>query len=257
MAQIQLARSPIPAIDVLSVVSFTESEPREIHRIPDGSVSLLFRAHGGGGDLVVLGPITRAVRKRAGGVRHTLRAVLSPLAGRAVLGVSLDRLADRIVRLEALWGAAGRELGERMASATPPAAARLLTAAVAAQPWRVSDTDRHVGRALAMLRDGRAVAEIARDLGINERTLRRVFSERIGLPPKRMARILRLQQVLVRARATRIDWARLASELGYFDQSHLVNDFRDLLGTTPAAFESGRQPAIAQLATLGGGRCAR
>jgi AraC-like DNA-binding protein len=239
MAQIQLARSPTPAIDALSIVTFAEGESRDIQRIPDGSVALLFRAHGGGSDLVVLGPLTRAVRKRVRSVQHTLRAVLSPLAARAVLGVSLDSLTDRAVRLDALWGAAGSELCDRMSTASPLVAARLLTAAVATRPWRASATDLYLDRALAMLGEGHAVAAIARDLAINERTLRRAFSDRIGVPPKRMARILRLQHVLARSRESRADWARLASELGYFDQSHLVNDFRDLLGTTPAAFEAG------------------
>jgi methylphosphotriester-DNA--protein-cysteine methyltransferase len=66
-----------------------------------------------------------------------------------------------------------------------------------------------------------------------------VFVERIGLAPKHYARIARLQRVLARMRGVprdRIVWSRIASEHGFFDQSHLVNEFRALTSVTPATF---------------------
>jgi AraC-like DNA-binding protein len=32
------------------------------------------------------------------------------------------------------------------------------------------------------------------------------------------------------------DWSRIAADAGYYDQAHLIADFRDLVGLTPSAF---------------------
>jgi AraC-like DNA-binding protein len=33
------------------------------------------------------------------------------------------------------------------------------------------------------------------------------------------------------------DWARIATEAGYYDQAHLIAEFRQLIGVTPGAFQ--------------------
>lgn len=43
------------------------------------------------------------------------------------------------------------------------------------------------------------------------------------------------------------DLARLAVELGYFDQAHLANDLRALVGVTPAALAAERPIAMSHL----------
>jgi hypothetical protein len=73
---------------------------------------------------------------------------------------------------------------------------------------------------------------------------------RVGLPagaasrlsPKQFARISRVRRVLARAGQER--WASLAEEAGFFDQAHMIGDFRSLMGVTPAAFLAGKRPAV-------------
>jgi AraC-like DNA-binding protein len=206
-----------------------------IHLVPDGTVSLLLRADDrGGATLSIIGALTRARRKVARDVRFTVRAKLSPLAAQSIVGASLDVFTDRAVSLDLVWGAPARRLLARLAILAPDAAAREL-AAVLGERARPGETDRRIAHAAARLCAGAGVAEVARELDVSERSLRRSFASRTGLTPKRYARIARLQRVLAASHAG-ADWARLATELGYFDQAHLVNDFRDLLGTTPAAY---------------------
>ena len=53
--------------------------------------------------------------------------------------------------------------------------------------------------------------------------------------------MLRFQQVLARAhRGRSIDWTGLAADCGYFDQAHLINDFRAFAGLTPSVYLSAR-----------------
>ena len=58
-----------------------------------------------------------------------------------------------------------------------------------------------------------------------------------GRLPKAFARIVRLQAVLKTVgRRAEPDWADVAAECEYFDQPHLIRDFRSLTGETPAEF---------------------
>ena len=62
------------------------------------------------------------------------------------------------------------------------------------------------------------------------------FARDLGIRPKVYARIVRLNAVLATLddaeRARAVD---LALEAGYFDQAHLLRDFRILAGRTPRA----------------------
>ena len=81
----------------------------------------------------------------------------------------------------------------------------------------------------------------------DEEASARRFAELVGVSPKTFARVVRLGRVVERARAVPpnepVNWSALAIELGYYDQSHLVDEFREMTGITPAAWhsrESGR-----------------
>jgi transcriptional regulator GlxA family with amidase domain len=59
----------------------------------------------------------------------------------------------------------------------------------------------------------------------------------VGLPPKAAARLLRFERAReLAANTERPDWARIAVSCGYYDQSHLIHDFRSVTGHTPATF---------------------
>jgi len=65
--------------------------------------------------------------------------------------------------------------------------------------------------------------------------MQRVFARDLGISPKLYARIVRLNAVLATLdeteRARAVD---LALDAGYFDQAHLLRDFRLLAGRTPS-----------------------
>ena len=142
------------------------------------------------------------------------------------------------VELEALWGRDGAALRERLLEAsTVEAALSTLDAMLVARAARPLVADPAVVTAAAMLGRGTAVAKVADRLGWTGRTLLRRFSEQAGLTPKRFARVRRLQRLLAGIPVDReVDWARAAVECGYFDQAHLINDFRMLTGLTPGAY---------------------
>jgi AraC-like DNA-binding protein len=78
-----------------------------------------------------------------------------------------------------------------------------------------------------------SVEQLAVDLGLSRRQLERRFLHEVGLGPKLLCRILRFQQVFRAVERATGDWASLAVECGYYDQAHLIRDFRQFAGKTP------------------------
>ena len=63
------------------------------------------------------------------------------------------------------------------------------------------------------------------------------FRDEVGVAPKTYARLLRFERATsLAASSARPDWTRIAAECGYYDQSHLINDFRSISGRTPETF---------------------
>jgi AraC-like DNA-binding protein len=175
--------------------------------LPDGCVELVL--HLGAPFALVDG--TRAVRQGrallAGATRRAV--VLAPAAGAEVLGVrfapggarlflrgGLAAWTDAIVPLEALEDAGLVRLAARVASAEPEERVPLVERELLA---RLADArvDRRLDRAVAALVRGAAsVDEVARGAAIGARQLERRFRAEVGLGPKALARVARLQRAL-------------------------------------------------------------
>jgi len=83
----------------------------------------------------------------------------------------------------------------------------------------------------------KTVDDLVERCGIGKRTLQRIFREYVGASPKWVVCRYRLHEVVEKLNSgQKLDWARLALDLGYFDQAHLINDFKKLVGCTPKQF---------------------
>lgn len=101
---------------------------------------------------------------------------------------------------------------------------------------------------------GDRVSALVADLSCSERTLRRRFREELGLSVKTFARITRFQRAHAFLQGTQgADWASAVVRFGYVDQAHLIRDYREFAGTTPARFSAGERFLDSALA-LGAGR---
>jgi AraC-like DNA-binding protein len=170
-------------------------------------------------------------------------------------------LRSSLVDLDDLWERnGGTRFRERLLSAPSPEEVlqevdRYLLRCVT----RPLECDAATATAAADLHHGATVAATADRLGWTPRRLGREFTRRIGLAPKRFARVRRFQR-LVRAAAAmanpagpfRPDWARLAADHGYHDQAHLIHDFRSLAGTTPGSYRprSSSEPNHVPVSTI-------
>jgi AraC-like DNA-binding protein len=172
--------------------------------------------------------------------QRTVTARLQLGAPYAVLGVPASAMAGRIVALEDLWGsAATRQLCARLADARDTLeAAAILESAIAE---RLATADGHHPSAqLALAAADRLTSAnvnvVADDLGVSERHLRRVFRETVGVSPKAFAKLARFHRALGAAHDdAQASWAGIAAAVGYYDQAHLIAEFRAIAGVTPRA----------------------
>src|SRR5438874_8679673 len=97
--------------------------------------------------------------------------------------------------------------------------------------------DPAVAYAHSVLESGASVAEASSRVGLLPKTFVRRFREQVGLAPKQLSRVRRLQRILASIhRPADVDWCQVAAQHGYTDQAHLIHDFRDLTGVTPTAY---------------------
>ena len=224
-----------------------------ILHLPDTATALVFRTTAAGAsDLTVLGPRTRASYYVGKDLPVCLRIRLRPGTARSLLGLPVSELADRVTPLADLWSAPAGRLEARLAALgdNTDLILKHLQAALHARITAQAPADPALGNlvlsAAAALSGSQPVhvSDLARRLAVSERHLRNVFTDSTGLPPKRFARITRVRTVLTAGRAHPARWAQLAARAGYYDQSHMTADFHAMMGVPPAAFFTGRIPAL-------------
>jgi AraC-like DNA-binding protein len=238
---------------VWSVSGRTSARPRGPERIvPDACPELIvhlgdpFSRHVGTRWVVqprlfLAGTLTRPWLLRPGRRVDTLGLRFRPGAATAVFGNGLRPRIDAEIPLPRLVGSSAAQAlrdalaGPRTRTRRIQAAETWLAEHVAAVRPRPCAVQPAID-AILRSRGGRRIDDLARSLGWTRRRLERAFAQDLGLRPKMFARIVRLNAVLAElGPEQRADIVDVALCVGYFDQSHLLRDFRALAGRLPAA----------------------
>jgi AraC-like DNA-binding protein len=87
------------------------------------------------------------------------------------------------------------------------------------------------------------IADLSQRIGYSQKHFIHLFKQQVGVTPKAYLRIMRFQRTLGEiARAPEINWAGLAADNGYFDQAHMIAEFRSLGGLTPVEYRRQASP---------------
>ena len=164
-----------------------------------------------------------------------------PGAAGAVLGVPIAELTDRHVAIDALWGARGRSMRQRLLDAGEPMAIlRVLEQELVARLTRPLLIHPAVAHALADPVQGWGFARISnveRHVGYSPRHFISLFRGAVGLTPKHYYRVKRFTAALQAiAGGAGSSLAETAASVGYADQSHLTREFRAFAGITPTQY---------------------
>ena len=158
------------------------------------------------------------------------------------LQIPQDEIAGQLIALDAVLGSTARELHSRIADApTAAESVRQVEAILLARLNRFRRHDEAALKAIALiLRAGGCLSidTLAREMGINSRTLDRTFNTRVGLPPKTLCRIVRFQKVfqMIERQKSNPDWIQIALDCGYYDQSHFIKEFKAFAGKEPTSY---------------------
>ena len=205
------------------------------HRVLPGNLTTLV-IDITGASRIVTGPRADFAVHSSAAWREGVAVGLTPAGTMALLGVPARRLLGESLALADVLEAREAELTERLAAA-PDWASRFavlderLTCLLDVR----TGPDALVGRAWWWLQQPAqriTVDALADRLGISRRYLELRFQREIGLPPRSVARIARLQHALARLLEP-TDLARIAGECGYADQPHFNREIRAMTGLTP------------------------
>jgi AraC-like DNA-binding protein len=177
---------------------------------------------------------------------HGIQLDLTPRGARALLGFPSGELAGAVVDLQALLGPWARELTERLAQSSDwgerfELLERMLWRRIADQPPPSSALEL-AWRSILTSGGGVRIGDLATEVGYSRRQLDVRFAGEYGLTPKQLARVVRFERShrLLRT-APRGSLAVVAAACGYYDQSHMVREWRSLAGCAPSRWLDGEE----------------
>jgi AraC-like DNA-binding protein len=175
------------------------------------------------------------------GKSHVFGIKFTPGGFFPFLGQPLSSLANRAVPIDQVFRPDVNELERAILSTgdedAMKAAADEFLLHRKPQPDEKADQARQLVERILDERDILTVDDFAARTGISARSLQRLFSQYVGASPKWVIRRYRLHELLERMHSgARLDWAQLAVDLGYFDQAHLINDFKSITGYVPTEY---------------------
>ena len=237
-----------PFVDSFEYVEDTPGAAQE-RMIPGGGVSLLvtlredgFACAGADGPRWVDGACITGPQRRAQVVstapqRGMVAVNFTPGGAAPFLPLPLHAVTDDYPSLSEVWGRPGQVMRERLAGAGPQRMLDLAEQILLEQVVGPLVRDPALDLALRALDRGVAVGAVVERYGTTAKPFVRRFRAATGLTPKTYARLRRLQRLLASVPSDGpVEWARLAVEHGYYDQSHLVHDFSAITGITPSSY---------------------
>ena len=169
--------------------------------------------------------------------RGMVAVTFTPGGAAPFFPVPLEAATDGYPSLADLWGLDTDLLRERLVDLPPDRMLDVLEDLLLAQVRRPLRRDPALDLALRALDAGARVDAVAERLSTTPKSLVRRVRAGTGLTPKTYGRLRRLQHVLSALPPEgSVDWAAVAAEHGFSDQSHLVHEFSDLVGVPPTRY---------------------
>jgi AraC-like DNA-binding protein len=235
--------------------------------LPHPNVNLVFEASGAG----IYGVDRSLFARRLSGRGKALGVRFRAGCFRPFWGAPISQLSDRVVPSVRVFGPLAEKTRQEIMLAESDAemvshAESLLFSALP-EPDPVAE---QVARLVALITSDSSlqrVDQLSGVSGLSVRSLQRMFADYVGVSPKWVMRRARLHEAALRADSGEpVDWAALASDLGYADQAHLTRDFTATIGVPPRRyaaaplsagtvrrFSGGRPRALSRASRIGRG----
>jgi AraC-like DNA-binding protein len=222
--------------------------PYEQRILPHPNVHLVFEACGAG----IFGVDRRLFTRSLSGLGLAFGVRFTAGCFRPFWQAPISQLTDRVVPAARLFGPRAEKTRQAIMCAGadlvgtgsgPDSDARMIGYADALLCSVLPERDPVAEQAAALVARVtedpglRRVDQLSAVSGMTARTLQRLFADYVGVSPKWVMRRARLHEAAERADSGEpVDWALLASDLGYADQAHLTRDFTVTIGVSPARY---------------------
>ncbi len=238
-------RLPAPALSDFIQHYWTVSwdlrgrEPHLQETLPHPNTYLVFEF----GKLLLYGVSTGKFTRLLEGQGRTFGVKFKPGGLRPFLRAAVSSLTDRTVAASSVFGKAADRLESRLCECQKSEEAMMEAANAFFLPQTPEPNETATLAAQLVERileepEIKAVDDLAGRSGIGKRSLQRIFSEYVGVSPKWVIRRYRLHELVERLNSgEELNWPDLALNLGYFDQSHLIHDFRSIAGYSPTLLQ--------------------
>jgi len=221
--------------------------------LPDGCMEMIFHY----GDLYqqffddgssiiqprsfVFGQITKYIEIAPTGISGIIAARFLPQGISPLLDIPLTSIENKAVPVKDLFGEDGINLEERVLNANDnEKRIKLIDTFLLSKLTEQKTIDAITKSCVDIIFQSQGqigVAELADKANINRRNMERKFISAIGMSPKQLARVARLQATLkMLEQKNSATLTEIAYENGYFDQAHFIKDFREFTGMSPKSF---------------------
>jgi AraC-like DNA-binding protein len=212
-------------------------EPRIVETLPHPNIHVVFEKS----DSKAWGVSTARFSRTLEDKSHAFGIKFTPGGFFPFLRTSVSSLTNRSIALDQVFGNDAEALESLLVSSENEdemmEAANTFLLARMPRPDAKVDLACHLVDRILRERDILTVDDLSGRAGISPRSLQRLFSQYVGVSPKWVIRRYRLHELLERMHSgERLNFAELALELGYFDQAHLINDFKSIVGYAPTEY---------------------
>ncbi len=233
--------------------------------LPDGCVDMCFilgddvKRYTSGDEFIIqprqmlLGQITEQFYIEPAGYVNTFAIRFYPYGFANFIGLPLNELANKETPLKELFGddvaeplsqeiIHAKTVNERIAIIERFLFARLSDKAI------IDNIVKSTVDAMFLSKGGKPLSAILKGDLQKRRQLERNFKKQIGLSPKQLSKVIRLQatlQLLLNHTTTTL--TDIAYENDYYDQPHFIKDFKAFTGITPKEFLADDKMALSSL----------
>jgi len=194
------------------------------------------------------GQLTRFIEIGGNGTVGIFSIRFHPHGLKPFISTDAQDLNDAAAGITEIWGAAGRELEDRILNAKGSEERIQIMERFLLQQLRPAAADDRISHCITAIdsRNGMInINDLSLTLNTSRRHLERQFVRATGLNPKQYARISRLQHILSLAgQKEYTSLTDLAYEGGFYDQAHFIRDFKAFTGLSPKQYFSEHLPLV-------------
>lgn len=233
--------------------SAKENTPQKNTIIPDGTMKMIFhygdpyRHYEEDGNNIllprcfVIGQLTRPYIVEPTGRTGTFFVRFQPTGFLPFTSMPIKEMENTAVPLEKLFGEEGIEIQDNILHAHDNLKRiKLIESFLLGQLSNVDRIDNIVRSTIETISTANgqlSINELSTQMNLNRRLLLRKFSSKVGLSPKQLSKIIRLQVSLKSLLSKKVNkLSDLAYENEFFDQAHFIKDFKQFTGLTPKEF---------------------